>query len=169
MICLENVKRYCKDYTKIENYEEAVADTTQTWDCHHRLQLVKTGGVVDASAQDLIDWGIYYDRPADELIFLTAAEHGSLHNKGTHHNKGKHLSEEHKQKIGKAHKGKKRGPHSEETRRKISEAMRGDKNPMKGKHPSEETRKKLSEAGKGKHQLYKGKHWKLVDGKRVWY
>lgn len=31
---------------------------------------------------------------------------------------------------------------------------------------SKETRRKLSESMKGKN---KGKHWKLVDGKRVWY
>ena len=63
------VKAFCKDYTKIENYEKAVADTTQTWDCHHRMELVVTGAVVDSTVQDLKDWDIYYDRPADELIF----------------------------------------------------------------------------------------------------
>ena len=67
----------------------------------------------------------------------------------------------------KANKGKKR---SEETRRKMSEAMKGkhtgENNPFYGKHLSEEQKKKLSEAHKGK---YKGKHWKLVDGKRVYY
>ena len=36
MINLTKVKRFCKDYTKIENYEEAVKDTTQTWHCHHK-------------------------------------------------------------------------------------------------------------------------------------
>lgn len=77
-------------------------------------------------------------------------------------NKGKHLSEEHKRKIGEALKGKSyksRGKHlSEEHKRKISEAMKGKK---RGPH-SEEHKRKLSE-------VCKGKHWKLVDGKRVWY
>ena len=39
---------------------------------------------------------------------------------------------------------------SDETRRKISEAQKGEKHPMFGKTPSEETRRKISESGKGK-------------------
>lgn len=62
--------------------------------------------------------------------------------------------------------------HSIETKRKLSEAM-------KGKKLSEEHKRKLSEVMKGmkfykehrKHlsEAMKGKHWKLVDGKRVYY
>ena len=80
-------------------------------------------------------------------------------------NKGKHckpLTEEHKIKISKKLKGKptwNKGKHvSEETKRKISEALKGKNKPMR----SDEHRKKQSEA-------IKGKHWKLVDGKRVYY
>mgnify|MGYP000085843950 CR=1 FL=1 len=40
---------------------------------------------------------------------------------------------------------------TEETKRKISEAIKGEKNPMYGKQLSEETRKKMSEAHKGKY------------------
>lgn len=76
----------------------------------------------------------------------------------------------------KAMKGRK---FSEEHKKKISESLKGKKNPLYGKHPSEEAKKKMSEAKKG-HQVSeetkkkiseyrKGKHWKLVDGKRVWY
>ena len=25
----------CADYTKIENYDKAIADKEQMWDCHH--------------------------------------------------------------------------------------------------------------------------------------
>lgn len=42
------------------------------------------------------------------------------------------------------------GRPTEESRRKQSEAMKGEKNPNYGKQFSEETRKKLSEANKGK-------------------
>ena len=76
-------------------------------------------------------------------------------------------TEETKRKIAEAMKGKNtwtKGKHwslSEETKRKHSEASRG-KAPMLGKHHSEETKQKISEANTGK-------HWKLVDGKRVWY
>ena len=47
---------------------------------------------------------------------------------------------------------------SDETKKKMSESL-------KGKHRSDETRKKMSEAKKG---LLKNKTWKVIDGKRVW-
>ena len=71
MRCFE---RYCKDYKNIENYEKAKADNFKNWDCHHRLQTWNSDGerrLVDISAAELIALGVYYDRPADELIFLT--------------------------------------------------------------------------------------------------
>jgi hypothetical protein len=62
--------------------------------------------------------------------------------------KGKHLSEETKKKISDANKGENNpnyGKHrSEETRKKLSDAN-------KGKRLSEETKKKMSDAHKGKH------------------
>lgn len=89
--------------------------------------------------------------------------------------RGKHLSEEHKQKLREANKGKippcyeetrrKRsesmkgkntGPKSEEHRKKLSEAHCGKKlsdehkEKLRNKPVSEETRQKLSEAGKGR-------------------
>ena len=39
---------------------------------------------------------------------------------------------------------------TEETRKKISESMTGEKNPLYGKHHSEDTKRKISEAHKGK-------------------
>ena len=72
----------------------------------------------------------------------------SLSNKGrTPYNKGKHLSEEHKKKIGEANKGK---TLSEEARKKISESNSGEKHHFFGKHHTEETKKKLSDSHKGK-------------------
>ena len=43
MICLATVKRFCNDYSKIENYDKAIADTTQTWEVHHKMELIETG------------------------------------------------------------------------------------------------------------------------------
>jgi DNA invertase Pin-like site-specific DNA recombinase len=60
---------------------------------------------------------------------------------------GKHHSEETRRKISEAAKGR---ILSGEIRRKISEAMRGEKHPMYGKHLSEETRHKLSQATRKK-------------------
>lgn len=132
--------KFCEDFTKIENYSQAVLDTTQTWDCHHRLEThyLKNGKWIERDRDEqitkkqLIEDNKYYDVPASELIFLTKTEHMSLHNKE------RKLSEEHKTKISSACKGKKRGPQSNEHKAKLS-------------------------------AVCKGKHWKLVDGKRVWY
>ena len=57
------------------------------------------------------------------------------------------VSEETRQKLSKALKGKHR---SEETKRKISESKKGKQTWNKGKHLSGETRKKISEANKGR-------------------
>ncbi len=67
-------------------------------------------------------------------------------------------SEERKQKISKANKGKNKGTHlSEETKRKISEATKGEKSHMFGKHLSEETKTKLSIANSGENSGNYGK------------
>ena len=151
-------KCFCRHPELIENYDKAIADNTQTWDCHHRLESCFT-------QKFLKDMGLYYDVEPEALIFLTKAEHRKIDSfckRVSEAKKGKLRSEETKRKISEALKGKK---HSEETKRKISEANKGERNPnygKKGKPLSEEAKRKLSEA-------YKGKHWKLVDGKRVWY
>ena len=66
---------------------------------------------------------------------------------------GKPKSEEQRKKMSEAHRGENNpwyGKHlSEEHRRKMSEARRGKNNPNYGKHHSEETRRKISEAGRG--------------------
>lgn len=125
---MRNFELYCIEPTKIEKYELAKADNFKGWECHHRLELIKTGAVVDSSKQDLIDWGIYYHRPADELIFMRREEHTKLHHKGKH--------------IGLKM--------SEDAKRKMSEAKKGKPAPNRGKHPSEEARRRMSEAKKGK-------------------
>ena len=59
-------------------------------------------------------------------------------------------SKESKRKISEAKKGENHPmygkSHSEEARKKISEALKGENNPMYGKSHSEETRKKMSKA-----------------------
>ncbi len=143
MIYERMVKYFCcEDPSLIENYEEAIK-SDETYNCHHRRELAD-GKVT--SRKELIAQGLYYHRPAEELLFLSRSEHMRLHRKG------KPLSEEHRRKISETEKGKKL---SEGHKIKISEAN-------KGKPKSEETKRKLSAA-------MKGKHWKLVDGKRVWY
>ena len=150
MINESRVKKYCKEEpSKIENYDKAVADTTQIWDLHHRTEIWW-----NCTAQELIDNECYYNRKACELIFLTHAEHTRLHNM--------HMSEDRRIKMSGSMKGKNIGKfRSEETRKKLSEARKG-KTPFKGHHHSEEAKQKLSEARKGM-------TWKLIDGKRVYF
>ena len=132
-------KTYCnEDISRIENYDKAVADKEQIWDCHHRREL-------EIPRKELIKIGEYYNRPASELIFLTEYEHRSLHStlkfKGKpSHWKGKHRSEETKRKMSESHKGKKM---SEEHKQKVAKARKGMK-------LSEETKHKMSESHKGK-------------------
>ena len=103
-------ERYCKDYENIENYEAAKKDNFKGWECHHRLETHNSDGerrLVDITKKELQALGMYWNRPAEELIFLTTIEHNA-------YDKGKHPSEE--------------------TKKKLSEAKKGEKNPMYGSH-----------------------------------
>ena len=114
MINEKYAKSYCcEDLSLIENYDKAISDTTQTWDCHHRGEILPCGRF---SRDDLKKFGLYYNRPASELIFLTLSEHTRLHAKGVQ------LSEEHKKAISDTKKGV---PLSEANKKAISDAMKG--------------------------------------------
>ena len=144
-----NVEKFCyEDISLIENYEEAVADE-QIWDCHHKL-----GIELNKSKEELKEMGLYFNRPACELIFLKHAEHTSLHHNGKiAWNKGKKATAETLAKMSKAMKGKK---HSVEAKTKISTTLKGIKR-------SQETREKLSSLKKGvKPKKYQ---WLTPDGK----
>ena len=137
MINEKTANRYCRDdLSKIQNYDKAIADKTQTWHLHHRLEFTLDGEPALTAAQ-LKMHDMYYHRPYYELIFLTPSEHRRLHMKG------KYLPDDTKQRISESLKGIKRGPMSEETRRKMSEAR-------KGRTFTEEWRRKMSEARKGR-------------------
>ncbi len=112
--------KYCKDdISIIENYDKAIADTTQVWSCHHRAGVLQCGRF---SREDLKKFNLYYNRPANELIFLTNSEHTILHTKGKPNcRKGKTCSAETKRKISEAKKNM-----SDETKRKIGEANKGN-------------------------------------------
>ena len=141
----EGVKKYCKDdISLIENYKKAIADQNQIWDCHHRRETI-------VSKKELVENNEYFNRPAEELVFLTKSEHNALHN--TLKFKGKHRSEETKKKIAVANKGKtpwiKGKHHNEETKRKMSESL-------KGKHHNDDHKQKIAESRKFGHWFNNG-------------
>ena len=163
MISEHNAYAYCiEDISLIENYKEAV-NSPILWQCHHKKEIE-----LNKSAKDLIEMGLYYHRPANELIFLTVSEHSKLHqtNNSNIHN-SEHLTDEHKRKISEAHKGKKL---SEKTKQLISEKIK--QTPTRywlGKKFSSEHRKKIGEAFKGKPSAIKGKHKVWDDETRTKY
>lgn len=72
----------CEDVTKVENYEKAKADNFVNWVQHHRLETHNSDGerrLVQITAEELQALDMYYNRPAEELIWLTRAEHINIH------------------------------------------------------------------------------------------
>lgn len=69
---------------EVENYELAKESNFKGWHIHHRLETHNSDGekrLVNISREELIALDMYYNRPASELIFLTASEHIKLHRK----------------------------------------------------------------------------------------
>ena len=93
------------------------------WVIRHRLELHPDGSI-RFTRKSLIDLGLYFDRPARELIYMKRKEHTALHVKVD--------------------------ALSDETRKKLSNARVRELNPMWGKHHTEETRQKMSAAMTGK-------------------
>lgn len=89
MIEICRVYAYCKDddISKIENYDKAIADNSQTWICHHKdeVKVLPSGIKVYRSKDELIENNRYYHCPANELIFLTREEHHKVHYTGKSH------------------------------------------------------------------------------------
>lgn len=81
-------------------------------------------------------------------------------------NRGKKMSAESRQKMSEKAKGRipwnkgKHGVYSDETRKAMSEGMRGRPSPRKGVHLSEEERARMSELRKGKPTSKRGKKYR---------
>lgn len=174
------------DVTKIENYDKAVNDNTQCWVLHHRLETHFSDGVprpvnVRLSMNELKALNMYYNRPPEELIFLTNKDHVLLHHKGKKRSeetcrkiseaqKGHVVSEEARKKMSKA---REKYRQSETTKRKRSESLKRYyqnnkrsetviekcRESRKGYVHSEETKRKISEGNK--------KHWQDKKQRRV--
>ena len=75
--------KLCIDPAKIEGYERAISDPSDTrYHCHHRYETHTSDGIIRSvplSRDELKALDMYYNRPAEELIILTAREHAQLH------------------------------------------------------------------------------------------
>lgn len=172
--------QFCKEPEKIENYEKAKSENFVRWNCHHRLETHNSDGIkrlVSISRQELMALGVYFDRPPEELIYLTVSEHTSIHSST------RHRTEEQKQKISNTLKGhqvsadvrkkisnKLKGQYiPEEVRRKISNTMKGGNSTSfkKGHKMSKETIMKMSESKK-KLMAFKAKCYENYKDKMTW-
>ena len=136
----------CEQLELVENYAAAIADDFQGWDIHHRGEILPCGRF---STDDLKKFGLYWNRPASELIWLRHDEHIALHMTGMKR------STDACKKISEAKKGE-NNPffgkhHTKESLQKMSESLSGENHPFFGKHHTKESRRKMSEAHKGKH------------------
>ena len=130
-----NIYNFCKeDISLIENYENAINDNTQIWICHHRL-----GIDLGLSREELIEKDLYFNRPANELLFLTRADHFSIHSKN------RIVSEETRKKMSEA---KQNGfiPWNKGLSKETNDNVAKLSDKLKGREFSEEHRRKLSEA-----------------------
>ena len=68
--------------TLVENYDKALAEDFEGWSRHHRLETHTSEGqrrTIPLTSKELKALGVYYDRPASELIWLRKEEHRQLH------------------------------------------------------------------------------------------
>lgn len=125
MYNMNKLRKYCRDdISKIENYHDAI-NSPEQYVLHHRLELTLDGEFAH-TPEDLKRMGMYYNRPYFELIFLTKSEHQRIHAQNRSNSSlnkmksslslrtgelnnfyGKHHSDDTKQKISKANRGRK--------------------------------------------------------------
>lgn len=108
MISKNTLETYCcESISNIENYKEAVS-SEELYVCHHRNEIS-----MGLSRQDLIMLGLYWNRPASELIFMKNEDHTSIHHTG------KTVTTETKRKLSENN-----GSHRQEVRDKMSKTRK---------------------------------------------
>lgn len=73
---------YTANSALVANYEKAKADNFKNWHIHHRFETHDENGILrdkPLSVKELKEKGLYYNRPASELIWLTNSDHRLLH------------------------------------------------------------------------------------------
>ena len=85
----QNWKRYCSEPLElVQNFYQAESDRFEGWSMHKTREIKLDGTIV--YRDDLKKKGLYWNRPAIELIFMKTADHMKLHNSHKHtkqHNK----------------------------------------------------------------------------------
>lgn len=85
----------CEDISLIENYDAMINDDSgDMWCIHHKLEINTD---YRNSTEDLKMMGLYYNRPACELIFLKQKDHASMHH---HHQRRSKFGELYYNKFG---------------------------------------------------------------------
>ena len=127
--------KFCYELENVENYELAKRDNFKGWVIHHRLETHFSDGSIrpnkcNITVDELKELDMYYNRPADELIFMKKSEHIKLHCLlntnfkplyGNKHTLGFHPSAESKAKMSKAAKNV---VHTQEWNKKVSESQK---------------------------------------------
>jgi hypothetical protein len=80
----EVARPYCVkgQETQIENYAMARSENFKDWSRHHRFETHNSDGekrLVNITVEELKALDMYYNRPAEELIWLRNKEHSKLH------------------------------------------------------------------------------------------
>lgn len=133
----KKIKEVCKTPELIENYEEAVK-SDKKYICHHRLETHFSDGTprpknAQLTYKELIALGTYWNRPPEELIFVSTKEHRALHDPWNKGKKGvQPKSEETKRKTSETLKAK--GGNSTSWKKGHTPWNKGIPGPTKGKH-----------------------------------
>lgn len=73
-----SISTFCnKPIRFIENYDEALRDKKNIYIIHHKLECCSD---IYHTPKELKEMGLYYERPPEELIFMTISDHIKLHN-----------------------------------------------------------------------------------------
>ena len=127
-------RKICLDIKKVENYELALKDNFKGWHLHHRLETHTSDGVLRSvfiSMEELKALDMYYNRPANELIYMKSKEHLRLH-------KNNQSTET----INKIKESCKKVIHTNGWNKKVSDSLKGkEKTPLHNKHNSEAQKK----------------------------
>lgn len=148
------MKNYCCESIElIENYQLAKANNFKGWVIHHKLETHTSDGekrIVELTRFELDALGMYYNRPASELMYLTRGQHNAIHKKDRHcvGNIGRHHSDETKEKMSKVDKSYMQTD-AYRTALQVGKAKSNYK-------VSDETKKKMSESRQGLHWYNNG-------------